>query len=206
MHPNPFVSTARTIKEGRLRLGMNAREFAEAVGVSRAAVQHWERAQGTAPSRAHQQRVAQVLGISVAELLTGLPASIRRNLAPVITDPHRHVQVDAEELIRHAVARVPVLSEVKGQTFAYRMHGDSMVGDGRDSFPDDAVVVVEPELVARPGDFVVAQVDSDGLTLRQLVQEAGHRFLKPLNARYPVTPLHEAHILGVVRELSRVYR
>ena len=110
MHPNPFVSTARTIKEGRLRLGMNAREFAEAVG------------------------------------------------------------------------------------------------DGRDSLPDNAIVVVEPELVARPGDFVVAQVDADGLTLRQLVQEAGHRMLKPLNARYPITPLHEAHILGVVRELSRVYR
>lgn len=50
---------------------MTEQQFADALGVSRGAVQQWETEGGTAPRRANQEAVAKLLGISVAELLTG---------------------------------------------------------------------------------------------------------------------------------------
>ena len=46
---------------------MSEQQFAEAIGVSRGAVQQWEKPGGTAPKRGNQPRVAKLLGISVAE-------------------------------------------------------------------------------------------------------------------------------------------
>ena len=65
------MSIHARIKEGRLRLKLTEQQFADQVGVTRAAVQQWERENGTAPRRSKQEKVAQVLGISVAELVTG---------------------------------------------------------------------------------------------------------------------------------------
>jgi SOS-response transcriptional repressor LexA len=200
------MSTAKVIRKGRMRLGMNPEQFAKAVGVTRGAVQHWERDDGTAPNRKHQPKVARLLGITVAELLTGAPASGSPLTVPVVAEPRRHGEVDVEDLTQNVVDHAPALTEVKDRTFAYRVHGDSMVCGADDSFPNDSVVVVEPDLAPRPGDFVVAQCDSDGLMLRQLVKEGGDHLLKPLNSRYPIKPLDEAHVLGVVKEFSKIYR
>lgn len=62
------MSTAKLIREGRLKLGLTEQKFADAVGVSRAAVQQWERGK-TAPNRARQAAVARKLGISVTQLM-----------------------------------------------------------------------------------------------------------------------------------------
>ncbi|RYG57815.1 MAG: XRE family transcriptional regulator, partial [Alphaproteobacteria bacterium] len=66
------MSTHQYIRAGRKRLRMSEQQFATAVGVSRGAVQQWERPDGTAPRRRSWQRVADVLGVSVNELLSGL--------------------------------------------------------------------------------------------------------------------------------------
>jgi transcriptional regulator with XRE-family HTH domain len=63
------MSIHQRIKAGRLRLGMTETQFADAVGVSRGAVQQWEREGGTAPSRKLQPAVAALIGFSVAELM-----------------------------------------------------------------------------------------------------------------------------------------
>ena len=56
-------------KSHRTRLGMTEQQLADSVGVTRAAVQQWEREGGTAPRRSHQAAVAKTLQISLAELL-----------------------------------------------------------------------------------------------------------------------------------------
>lgn len=63
------MSIHATIRSHRLRLGMTEQQFADRAGVTRAAVQQWEREGGTAPRRSKQADVANVLGISLAELL-----------------------------------------------------------------------------------------------------------------------------------------
>jgi DNA-binding XRE family transcriptional regulator len=57
------------IREGRARLGLTEQQFADRAGVSRGAVQQWEKEGGTAPNRSRQPVVAALLGLSVADLL-----------------------------------------------------------------------------------------------------------------------------------------
>ena len=56
--PRRGMSTRLLIRDGRLDLGLTEQQFADATGVSRSAVQQWERVGGTAPKRANQAAVA----------------------------------------------------------------------------------------------------------------------------------------------------
>jgi len=53
------------IIDGRRRLAMTVSAFARAAGVTRAAVQQWERLGGTAPNGAHRPAVARLLEMSL---------------------------------------------------------------------------------------------------------------------------------------------
>lgn len=67
------MSIGSLIKAGRKALEMTEQRFSDAVGVSRGAVQQWEKDE-TAPSRKHQPAVAKLIGISVGELMSGVSA------------------------------------------------------------------------------------------------------------------------------------
>lgn len=67
------MSIHKTIRDGRKRLGMTEQQFANALGVTRGAVQQWEKDDGTAPKRKLQPEVAKLLGITVGELLAESP-------------------------------------------------------------------------------------------------------------------------------------
>ena len=101
---------------------------------------------------------------------------------------------------------VPVTVPVKRHTFALRVHGDSMVASTGDSFPEGSILVVEPELTAEPGDYVIVLNTKNQTTFKQLVKDGADYYLKPLNTRYPIKPLGSAEIIGVVREFSKRFR
>jgi phage repressor protein C with HTH and peptisase S24 domain len=88
-------------------------------------------------------------------------------------------------------------------THAYLVNSDSMAPE----FPEGSWVIVEPELQARPGDYVIALLPSGVGTFRKLVEDSGVRYFKPINAAYPTQAVPEgAEIVGVVRELVRRFR
>lgn len=62
------MSIHALIKERRLALRMSEQALADAVGVTRGAVQQWEREDGTAPKRAIRKKVADALGLTVYDL------------------------------------------------------------------------------------------------------------------------------------------
>lgn len=70
------MSIHQKIRQGRLRLGMTEQQFGDAVGVSRGAVQQWEKEGGTAPTRRNQPAVAKLLGMSVAQLMSDTEAEM----------------------------------------------------------------------------------------------------------------------------------
>lgn len=106
---------------------------------------------------------------------------------------------------RHA-EMVGITVERRRHTFALRVSGDSMASLERDSFPEGAVVVVEPEMEPIAGDFVIAR-DGDGAVLfKQLVAHDDGIWLKPLNRRYPSRPLGSHQVIGVVRETVKSFR
>lgn len=206
------MSIDTTIREGRRRLGWSEQQFAEAVGVTRGAVQQWEKPNGTAPKRATQPRVAQVLGISVAELMTGSNVSGQielRGEVPLVSEVEagRYTAIDNfRTYVGQGLELVPVNVQVKRHTFGLRVHGDSMISDSHDSFPEGSVLIVEPDMEALPGDYVIVKNPEGEATFKQLVKDSGEFYLKPLNARYPIKPLGKAEIIGVVREFSKKFR
>lgn len=87
-------------------------------------------------------------------------------------------------------------------TFALRVEGDSMEPD----FPAGTILIVEPELEAHVGDFVIAKNGDEEATFKQLVRDGGDWYLKPLNPRYPLKSLTGCHVVGVVRAAERRFR
>lgn len=73
-------------------------------------------------------------------------------------------------------------------------------------FKEGAILIVEPDMEAQPGDFVIAKNGDEETTFKQLVKDAGDWYLKPLNPRYPMKPLGKASIVGVVRAVERRFR
>lgn len=205
------MSSHRLIREGRRNLGMSEQQFADAVGVSRGAVQQWEKPGGTAPKRSNQHRVAALLGISVAELVSGGSNTGQgldmRSEVPLVSE----VEAGDYTVIDNFKPKgkfdtVPVSVPVKRHTYALAVQGDSMVGETGDSFPPGSIIVVEPELAALPGDYVIARNSDGATTFKQLVKDGSDLYLKPLNARYPIKRLDGGQVVGVVREFSKRFR
>lgn len=199
------MSIHRLIRDGRARLGLTEDEFAKKVGVSRSAVQQWEREGGTAPKRTNQPLVAELLGISVAELMGGSnieDGPSLRGRVPVISwvqagnwsgaaDPLQ--PGDAERWLDCPVPH-------SNSTFALRVRGDSMTAPypGR-SYPEGCIIFVDP--VKRSpvnGQRVIARLlHSDDVTFKVFKSEDGRVWLQPLNPMH--RPIDEPFkVLGTV--------
>jgi transcriptional regulator with XRE-family HTH domain len=77
IYPCEMSSIHHRIKQLREAKGLTLEAMAELVGVSWQSVQQWERENGTAPSRKRQKKAAEVLGVTVSELISdGKPETI----------------------------------------------------------------------------------------------------------------------------------
>lgn len=95
--------------------------------------------------------------------------------------------------------RISTTWPARAHTFALRVRGDSM----EPKFPDGSIIIVEPEISAQPGDFVIVRQNGDEATFKQLILDGSIYYLKPLNPRYPILKLDEdAAICGVVKRVE----
>lgn len=91
--------------------------------------------------------------------------------------------------------------KVGKHAFALRVRGDSMENPkGRPSYPEGAIIIVDPDRPVHSGDRVVVRLeDSAEATFKQYIEDSGRKYLKPLNPQYPMIELDErATICGVV--------
>lgn len=203
------MSIHQIIKQGRDRLNLTEEAFGNLFGVSRGTVQQWEKEGGTAPNRKRQPLVAQALGITVAQLMSGHTDTAAGpeigGFVPLLSS----VQAgDFKEFVDNfqpgdgGMEMIPTSVPVKAHTFALRVAGDSMEPE----FHAGMILIIEPELDPNPGDFVVAKNGGDETTFKQLIKDGGDWYLKPLNARYPIKLLGESRIIGVLRAVEKRYR
>jgi SOS-response transcriptional repressor LexA len=96
-------------------------------------------------------------------------------------------------------------ARVGPRAYALRVSGDSMTDPGGTrSFTEGMILIVDPDIEARPGQFVIVRQNHDTeCTFKQLLRDGGRFYLKPLNPRYPILELREdAVICGVVRQAT----
>lgn len=77
---------------------------------------------------------------------------------------------------------------VSSKAFALEIMGDAMTypGNGR-SYPAGCIIFADPDVATKTGDRVIALVPgTKELTFKVWAEDAGVRFLKPINPQYPV--------------------
>lgn len=87
-------------------------------------------------------------------------------------------------------------------TYALRVQGSSMVSPypGQRSYPEGTIIYVDPDRAITNGCRVVVRIhDSEEATFKEYVEDAGKRYLRPLNPQFPTIEMtKEMQICGVV--------
>lgn len=125
-----------------------------------------------------------------------LPESQRADRIPVVGVVTAGVPILAVENIESYIPW-----EGEPGCFALRVRGDSMIGAG---ILDGDKVVVRPQQTAENGEIVVALLD-DSATVKRLKRNGREVWLMPENPNYEPINGREAHILGKVRAVIRMY-
>jgi|SRR5579885_3498331 DNA polymerase V len=109
----------------------------------------------------------------------------------------------AEEFLERPLDLSDLLVSDAAATYAVRVRGDSMIGDG---IMDGDIAVVDKGLEAAHNDIIIARLN-DTFTIKRLALRQGTTWLLPSNPRYePIAVTHEIdfEVWGVVRGIVRV--
>jgi len=92
--------------------------------------------------------------------------------------------------------------------FALQVEGDSMEAPSGVSFPNQSLIIVDPEERANNGAYVLAKPNNTSpIVFKQLIIDGSRRYLKPLNPRYPLMEISaQAIICGVVKLLLMEFK
>lgn len=70
---------------------------------------------------------------------------------------------------------------------------------GQRSYPPGVVIYVDPDRAVENGCRVVARIPNGEYTFKVYTEDAGRKYLKPINPQYPLIDItEETHICGVV--------
>ncbi len=160
------------------------------------------RAEWLQTGRGAKRPAAQVQVIAESAEEYGLPPALA---VPVISWVQAGALRSAEDLYPYAgAAEDYIMVAVRGRhSFALRVRGDSMLPD----FREGDMIVVDPELAPRSGDFVVAVADDAGeATFKRYLKKKDGEVLMPLNADYsPIVLKPEHRLVGKVVRMIRIY-
>lgn len=117
------------------------------------------------------------------------PAPDIKGRIPLISGRQAGMWTEAVDIYEPGYAErwLPILKSNSEHTFALRVTGDSMTARFGKSYPEGCIVFVDPDQRnPENGDRIVAKLaGSDEVTLKVFTQEAGRRWLRPLNDSYP---------------------
>lgn len=146
--------------------------------------------------------VARDAGRSRALALVAAPDAARAVTVPLLGRVAAGTPIEPVELPETVTLPEDLLG--RGETFALRVQGDSMVDEG---ILDGDLIVVEARRQARDGATVVALVRGEA-TVKKLYRQRGRVRLEPANARLEpiVAPEDQVEVRGIVIAVVRRYR
>jgi SOS-response transcriptional repressor LexA len=126
-------------------------------------------------------------------------------VVPVLTWVQAGALRSAVDLYPYAGAAEEYITvSLRGEhCFALRVRGESMLPD----FREGDIIIVDPDLSPRSGDFVVAVVDATGeATFKRYQKKKDGEVLMPLNQDYaPIVLQSEHRLVGKIVRLIRNY-
>lgn len=201
------------VKELRERAGMQQKEVALAIGVSRPTVSEWEH-QKKDPSGARLKKLAAlfnvdpgiVLGYRIADYTTPDPSNAIR--VPVLGTIPAGIPLEAITDILDWEEIPASMAKGEKEYFALQVKGNSMYPEYRDG----DVVIVRKQEDCESGQDVVAMVNNDDATFKRFKRTAKGIMLQAINPEYEsyiFTPEEVENlpvkVLGVVAELRRKF-
>ncbi len=102
--------------------------------------------------------------------------------------------------IPEAIIKITRDEHLKGNLYALRAKGDSMIGDG---IFDGDIIIAKKQDTAENGETVVAVIDDNEATLKKFYREKGIIKLQPANPEFRPIYRKEVEIRGVVVKIIR---
>lgn len=205
------------VKERMREIDFTQENLAERMGVTQGAVGHWLRAEREPKLHMINQILVEV---GLGPLQIGAAVQMRENSAvygdtvhPTAmtgADGHTHELYYGYPIVNWAlIDELPVASTWPRQSSDYaaqargfwlRVEGDAMTAPVGLSVPEGMLILVDTGLAAEPGKLLIVREAPNAVAIfRQLIEEGGQRYLKPLNPTYPKTLFTEQTlVLGVV--------
>nr|WP_275298196.1 S24 family peptidase [Halomonas campisalis] len=188
--PQPTIHRILTGASKSPRIN-NLEKIAGALGTSVTYLAHGGR---------HQAGTASVgkAGIlpAIANVASGLFSTGRADSSPPL---YQYPILSLSDIIPSAQARKALTSQhwqvepsghkAQDQAFWLKIQGDAMSAPtgASPSLPEGTLVLLDTGLPASPGKLVLATLpDSPKPTFRQLIEDSGSQYLKPLNPAYPL--------------------
>ena len=171
------------------------------------------------------REIGRYFGISVKGAYDHVKALEKKQVIAISHNKSRAITLVPDEDIADETRKIPILGNVaaglplfaeenydgslslpmdvlrKGNLFALRVEGESMIGAG--IFDGDLAVFVQ-QPVAENGEIVVAMVD-DAVTLKRFFKEKNRIRLQAENSAYPSIFTQDARILGKLITIIRQY-
>ena len=218
----PMDEWIALVKQKMREQKVTQEELAERIGRSQGAIAHWLN-QRRVPDCESMNRVLQELGMGYLEVAQVLRAAESQgeydSSLELLQDLNeRSVERFTEPIFRYprmnwaaATSERPspadhgdggfMLSDYDARGAAYWLEvcNDAMTALTGLCIPEGMWVLVDPKAVAHVGSLIIARPRGAGAIFRQLDEEGGVRYLRPLNPTYPKLPLTETcSITGVV--------
>lgn len=161
------------IKKLREDAGLTQEELAAKLGVSRPAVGMWENKRSR-PRLDKMNQLSDLFGVPVSELLGERQVVGASKLVPLMGYTHMGEAVDEDTCDR--MVEVPT-SVAEAHPSGYCVHADGGCMDNR--YPDDSVLMVDPDMEPRNGCAVLAEVEGYRSVVRTYLRGASTLVLSP---------------------------
>lgn len=200
-------TVGQRIKSLRKITKTSQKDLGKFCGVSDVAVGYWEK-DVNVPGGESLSKLAKFFNTSIDYILYGtefqdkLITKMRR--VPILSwvQAGSFTESKPAEILSETERWVETSLRISDNSFALEVKGDSMTNpSGLPTIPQGATVIVDPEADPINGKIVVARLDgTNEATVKKLVIDGPHKFLVPLNPRYPNIPINgNCTIIGVVK-------